>query len=134
MKYSLVFVLLHFSFNCFAQQKENYQLFEGILAVGYVDNGAYLNFTGPNISIQKGESKVILGMLPSLRYKRDIGTTTNPIIFPSLGIGLSCSYKNMVLQLPLYFNPKTNTQNGSWQLGVGIGFKLSALNKNQKIK
>lgn len=50
---------------------------EGIVAAGYVDYGAYLNFTGPNVSYSRGKSKLIFGMLPSLRFKIDTGTTKN---------------------------------------------------------
>jgi hypothetical protein len=97
---------------------------DGIVATGYVDQGAYLNFTGPNVSYTRGKSKLIFGMLPSLRFKLDTGTTKNSPIFPSLGVGLTYAYKKLVLQVPLYYNAKTSTTNGKWNIGVGIGIKL----------
>ena len=50
---------------------------DGIVVAGYVDQVAYLNFTGPNVSYTRGKSKLIFGMLPSLRFKLDTGTTKN---------------------------------------------------------
>lgn len=97
---------------------------DGIIAMGYVDHGAYLNFTGPNLSFSRGKSKIMLGMLPSLRYKQDTGVTKNSPIIPSLGVGLTYSYKRCVFQLPLYYNAKTSTANGNWQLGIGVGFRF----------
>ena len=97
---------------------------DGIVAAGYVDQGAYLNFTGPNVSYTRGKSKLIFGMLPSLRFKIDTGTTKNSPIFPSLGFGLTYAYKKLVFQVPLYYNAKTSTTNGKWNIGVGIGIKL----------
>ena len=99
---------------------------DGIVSTGYVDQGAYLNFTGPNVSYTRGKSKLIFGMLPSLRFKLDTGTTKNSPIFPSLGVGLTYAYKKLVVQVPLYYNAKTSTANGKWLIGVGIGFRLKS--------
>ena len=98
---------------------------DGIVVTGYVDHGAYLNFTGPNVSYTRGKSKLIFGMLPSLRFKLDSGTTKNSPIFPSLGVGLTYAYKKLVLQVPLYYNAKTTVSNGKWTNGVGIGFRFT---------
>jgi hypothetical protein len=125
MKTTLLLLLFTTFLSVNAQQKPQAQIFEGIVAVGYVDNGAYLNFTGPNISWQKGQSKVLLGMLPSLRYKIDQGATVNVRIYLALGAGLTYSYQRFVFQVPLYYNPKTATTNGNWQIGCGLGIKLS---------
>jgi hypothetical protein len=124
MKTTLLLLLYTTVFSVNAQQKPQAQIIEGVIVAGYVDNGAYLNFTGPNISWQKGQSKVILGMLPSLRYKVDQGATVNARIYPALGAGLSYSYQRFVFQVPLYYNPKTATANGNWQIGCGLGIKL----------
>lgn len=107
-----------------AKAKIAFNPFDGILVLGYVDNGAYLNFTGPNISFTKGKSKVLLGMLPSLRYKEDHNTIKNSPITPNLGVGLTYCYRKFVFQVPLYYNPKTTTTNGKWNVGVGLGFRL----------
>jgi hypothetical protein len=125
MKNSLPLLLFTSVLSINAQQKTQTQIFDGIVAAGYVDNGAYLNFTGPNISWQKGQSKVLLGMLPSLRYKVDQGATVNARIYPALGAGLTYSYQRFVFQVPLYYNPKTASTNGNWQIGCGLGIKLS---------
>ncbi|MNJ86185.1 hypothetical protein D3C87_36730 [compost metagenome] len=98
--------------------------FDGIVVAGYVDNGAFLNFTGPNISFAHKSSKLILGMLPSLRYKEDNGIFKNSPITPNLGVGLTYCYKMIAVQVPLYYNSKTATANGRWNVGVGIGMRL----------
>jgi hypothetical protein len=126
MKTTLLLLLFASALNVNGQQKTATQIFDGIVTAGYVDNGAYLNFTGPNISWQKGQSKVLLGMLPSLRYKVDQGATVNARIYPTLGAGLTYSYQRFVFQVPLYYNPKTPASNGNWQIGCGLGIKLSA--------
>lgn len=124
MKTTLLLILFTITFSVNAQQKPQAQIIQGMIVAGYVDNGAYLNFTGPNISWQKGQSKVLLGMLPSLRYKVDQGATVNARIYPALGAGLSYSYQRFVFQVPLYYNPKTASTNGNWQIGCGLGIKL----------
>lgn len=98
---------------------------EGVIVAGYVDDGAFLNFAGPNISFKKGSSKFMLGMLPSLRFKEDKSTgSTNSTVVPALGLGLSYIYKRLVIQVPLYYNAKTSTKNGEWVVGAGLGLKL----------
>lgn len=98
--------------------------FDGTFILGYVDNGIFLNFTGPNISYTNKSSKIILGMLPSLRYKEDRGTYKNSPITPNLGVGLTYCYKKFAIQVPLYYNAKTSTSNGKWNIGIGIGMRL----------
>ncbi|WP_300666929.1 hypothetical protein [Fluviicola sp.] len=98
--------------------------FDGVFILGYVDNGVFLNFTGPNISYTNKGSKIILGMLPSLRYKEDRGTYKNSPITPNLGVGLTYCYKKFAIQVPLYYNAKTSTSNGKWNIGIGIGMRL----------
>lgn len=101
--------------------------FSGVLVSGFVDNGAFLNFTGPNLSLSKGKSQLLVGMLPSLRIKQDSGTTTNSVITPTLGFGITYCYQAFAFQIPCYYNPKTATKNGEWNIGVGVGIKLNAL-------
>lgn len=106
--------------------------FSGILVSGYVDNGAFLNFTGPNLSFTKRKSQLLVGMLPSLRIKQDAGTTTSSMITPTLGFGITYCYRAFAFQIPCYYNPKTSTKNGEWNIGVGIGIKLSSLKFEEK--
>ena len=101
--------------------------FSGIFVSGYVDNGAFINFTGPNLSFTKGKSQFLVGMLPSLRIKKDTGATTNSLITPTLGLGITYCFRAFAFQIPCYYNPKTALKNGAWNIGVGVGIKLNAL-------
>lgn len=98
--------------------------FDGVITGGYVDKGAFINFTGPNISFTHKGSKILLGMLPSLRYKEDKGMFKNSPVTPNLGVGLTYCYKMLAFQVPLYYNAKTTTANGRWNIGIGIGVRL----------
>jgi hypothetical protein len=120
---------------CYAQDpKVKVSAYDGIVIVGYVDNGGFSNFTGPNINLVYKDSKFILGALPSLRYKQDNSTPKNSFVTPNLGIGFTYSYKLFAIQIPLYYNAKTATQNGNWQIGFGLGLRLNEFNtKNKKI-
>ncbi|MBX3163021.1 MAG: hypothetical protein KF900_00955 [Bacteroidetes bacterium] len=111
------------------ETKVNTAVYDGILIVGYVDRGAFLNFTGPNINLVKGKSKFILGMLPSLRFKEDEGITRNAFVTPSLGVGFTYSYKIWAVQIPVYYNAKSAVKNGKWQIGVGVGLRLNGFKK-----
>lgn len=122
-----------------AQEPEvNISVYDGIVILGYVDNGGFSNFTGPNINMVYKNSKFILGALPSLRYKKDNSTPKNSFVTPSLGIGVTYSYKLFAVQIPLYYNAKTASKNGNWQVGFGLGLRLNALNtktnKNEERK
>lgn len=126
MRKILCVSLIMYSSSIFAQQeKVMLTFYDGLIIGGYVDNGAFLNFTGPNINATFNNSKFILGMLPSLRFKEDKATPKNAVITPNLGIGFTYSYKIMALQVPLYYNAKTATENGKWHIGLGIGFRLN---------
>jgi hypothetical protein len=111
-------------------QEENTRIqfaaYDGIMVAGYVDHGAFLNFTGPNVSWSSNKTKIMLGMLPSLRFKEDKKEVKNAFVTPTLGVGLTYVYKKVVLQLPLYYNAKTGTENGKWNAGIGIGIKLKS--------
>ena len=106
--------------------------YDGVIAAGYVDQGAFLNFTGPNINLTYKSSKFILGMLPSLRFKEDNGATRNSFITPNLGVGFTYSYKLLALQVPCYYNTKTSTTNGKWNIGIGIGMRINSFNRQKK--
>lgn len=64
-------------------------------------------------------------MLPSLRIKEDQSEgTKNSAIMPTLGAGLTFVYKKLALQVPVYYNSKTATQNGAWKVGLGLGYSF----------
>lgn len=111
---------------CFSQETDSKiktSFFDGSVVAGYVDHGAFINFTGPNISYKNKDFKVMLGMLPSLRIKEDRSAETkNSAVIPTLGTGFTVLYKKFALQLPLYYNSKTSTQNGAWKTGIGLGY------------
>lgn len=113
---------------CFAQEsaaKVKVAFFDGVAVAGYVDHGAFINFTGPNVNVTHKDVKFILGMLPSLRIKEDKSSgTKNNMITPNLGIGLTAVYKKMALQIPMYYNSKTAAENGSWKVGIGLGYSF----------
>ena len=127
---SFIFLLC---LNTLSAQQTNIStvLYDGIIVAGYVDDGAFVNFTGPSLKFQKDKSSIMFGMLPSLRFKEDKGITKNSFIFPSLGLGITYSYKYLALQVPIFYNPKTSVDNGKWHLGVGIGLKLNYFTKNK---
>ena len=106
------------------EQKVKMVIFDGVVVSGYVDNGAYLNFTGPNINMTVKKSKLILSMLPSLRFKEDKSLIKNSLVTPSLGAGLTFCYKSFAIQVPFYYNAKTTTANGKWNIGAGIGYRF----------
>ncbi len=110
-----------------AQTTTKAVLFEGILVAGYVDHGAFINCTGPGIKFSKKPYTILVGMLPSLRFKEDkvaAGASQNALVTPNLGLGLTAVYKHIALQTPLYYNSKTATKDGKWNLGVGLGYKF----------
>ena len=125
MKASIATIIFLCSIKCFAQpEKLKFSAFDGYIIVGYVDDGAFINFTGPNINYSIKDSKFVVGMLPSLRFKEDHGPTKNSLITPNLGVGITYSYKIWSFQLPFYYNSKTDTDNGRWHIGVGAGLRL----------
>lgn len=120
-----LFLLLVVGF-AFSQEKAvKVAVYDGVVVGGYVDEGAYLNFTGPNLGITLAQTKFIFGMLPSLRFKSDHGIPKNSFVTPSLGVGITFIYKRFALQLPLYYTAKTSKSDGKWMLGAGIGIKLN---------
>lgn len=131
IKISFAALLLLFSLNGYSQsEKVKFSAFDGYAIVGYVNNGGFINFTGPNISYSTKESKCLIGLLPSLRFKEDnTGVTKNSFVTPNLGVGLTYSYKVWSFQIPLYYSPKTATENGKWDVGVGIGLRLNKIKK-----
>lgn len=117
-----------------SSQNENihFSIYDGVIAIGYVNQGGFLNFTGPNINLKRKNSKFILGMLPSLRFKDDSSTPKNAFVTPNLGVGFTYSYKMWAIQLPLYYNSKTATNNGQWHIGLGVGLRLNEWKRQEK--
>ncbi len=113
-------------------EKVNFTFYDGIVVGGYVDEGGYLNFTGPNINVTYGKSKFLFGMMPSLRFKEDKSTPKNAFLTPSLGFGLTYSYKALAFQIPLYYNPKTATADGKWHVGLGLGLRINHFNNKRE--
>jgi hypothetical protein len=103
---------------------------DGTVVIGYVNQGGFINFTGPNLQLSWNENRLLLGMLPSLRFKKDQDRNTQNAFFtPALGVGFTYSWRKLTLQLPLYYEPKTANSNGMWQLGFGMGMRLWGLKK-----
>lgn len=103
-------------------------LFEGIVVGGYADHGGYINCTGPAVKyICAPKVSVLLGLLPSLKIKEDkveVGKPKNSIVTPSLGFGLTAVFRQIAVQLPAFYSSKTNTTDGKWRLGIGVGYKF----------
>ncbi len=128
MKKLIGFALIFASISNFAQEnnsKVNVSFFDGIAVAGYVDKGGFLNFTGPNVNFVHHQTKIMFGMLPSLRIKEDKSATTkNSVLMPTLGMGVTVAYKKLALQIPLYYNAKTAAENGKWNVGIGLGYRF----------
>lgn len=106
------------------QEKVSFSVFDGTIVAGYVDQGAFLNFLEPNINFSKGNSRITLGMLPSLRFKEDNSIPKNSPVTPNLGGGITYTYKKIAFQVPFYYNAKTAVRNGSWTTGIGMGYRF----------
>lgn len=120
-----VAAFLFFSLLCHAQDtKISAAFFDGTVVAGYVDKGGFVNFTGPNVNMVSGSSRIALGMMPSLRFKDDTGATRNAFVTPSLGAGITWSYKHLAFQVPFYYNAKTATRDGKWNVGIGLGYRF----------
>jgi hypothetical protein len=119
-----------FAINSQAQDTEKKitaTLGEGVVIAGYVDNGGFLNFTGPSLKLIHKPYVVWLGCLPSIRIKEDIvatGAKKNSVVTPSLGFGLTFAYKHLAVQAPMYYNAKNTTSDGNWNVGLGLGYKF----------
>ena len=103
-------------------------LFDGTFVAGYSGKGGYINCTGPGIKYKKGNTSLLLGLLPSLRIKKDdtglAGSTENKLITPSLGFGITATIHHFALQIPAFYTNKTTLEDGKWHLGIGIGYKF----------
>lgn len=102
-------------------------LFEGVVALSYIDKGAAINFTGPGIKYTNKPFSLLAGVLPSLKIKEDNSpgnVPKNAIIMPSLGCGITAIYKHIALQMPLLYTAKTSNKDGKWNVGIGLGYKF----------
>lgn len=102
-------------------------LWEGMLVTGYVGKGAYINCGGPSVKWTLQPFSLSIGLFPAVRIKKDnslSGTTKNAAIMPSTGVGITSSFKHLVLQIPLFYDSKTVTNNGKWHAGIGVGYKF----------
>lgn len=107
-------------------------IFGGYVVAGYVDDGGFTNFTGPNITLTRGNSVFMLSALPSLRYKVDRSEPhSNAFVTPALGAGFTYAYKKVAFQLASYYNSRTATADGQWHLGFGLGLRMSEFNKKK---
>ena len=124
-KYVLIFTVLLSGVAAVAQEGGiRFGLFDGIVMAGYAGKGGFLNFAGPNLAYTSGNSRIMIGMLPSLRFKEDRSAVKNAFVTPNLGMGITFVYKKAAVQIPLYYNSKTASLNGKWVVGVGVGMKL----------
>lgn len=128
------FILLFFISNlCIAQQASNTPpkpallAWDGLAVVGYVNRGAFVNFGGPTVKLNKKPLSVGFGILPTMRIKTDQvaeGAKKNSIVTPTAGFGFTMVFKHVAIQVPFYYNAKSSTQNGAWNGGLGIGYKF----------
>jgi hypothetical protein len=110
-----------------AEKKVSLTVAEGVVVGGIVDGGGYINFTGPSIKIISKPYVIWFGVLPSLRIKEDdvpAGAKKNSLITPALGVGITFAYKHFAVQIPTYYNGKTSTSDGKWNVGLGVGYKF----------
>ena len=114
--------------NGYAQKKiPAISLWDGMAVAGYVDKGAFINFGGPSIKLVQKPWDCRIGILPTMRIKKDNvpkGAINNSILTPTAGFGFTMVYKHFVTQVPFYYNSKTATTNGKWNVGIGIGYKF----------
>jgi hypothetical protein len=121
----LALTMLFFSTK--AQTTTKAVLFDGVLVAGYVDHGAYINCAGPGIKFTKKPYSVLLGLLPSLRIKEDkvaAGASQNSLVTPTLGFGATAAFRHIAVQVPFYYNTKSASKDGAWNVGVGLGYKF----------
>ncbi len=102
-------------------------IWDGMAIAGYVNDGAFVNFGGPTIKLIKKPWIFGFGILPTMRIKEDkvaAGAKKNSIVTPTAGFGFTFLYKHFVTQVPFYYNAKSTTVDGKWNVGVGIGYKF----------
>lgn len=122
---TLIVILLFCFTTSVAQKKEvSFKAWDGAVVAGYIDKGAFVNFTGPGVKWTRRPCSLLIGVLPSIKIKEDKSAVKNSFLTPSLGAGITFAVKKLVLQLPFYYIPKTATENGQWKTGLGLGYKM----------
>ncbi len=102
-------------------------VFDGIIVAGYANNGAYINCTGPAIKYSRQSFTVMAGLLPTLLFKQEEkrdDVPRNAAVMPTLGFGLTAIYRRFAIQLPTFYTPKTNVDDGKWKPGIGVGYRF----------
>ncbi len=121
--------LFGFVFNSLQAQnnKPSVTAWDGMAIAGYVNDGGFVNFGGPTVKLIKKPWVFGFGILPTMRIKEDkvvAGAKKNSIVMPTAGFGFMFAYKHFVTQVPFYYNSKTATTDGKWNVGLGIGYKF----------
>ncbi len=107
--------------------KPSVTVWDGMAIAGYVNDGGFVNFGGPTVKLIKKPWVFGFGILPTMRIKEDKvakGASKNSMVMPTAGFGFTVVYKHFVTQVPFYYNSKTATANGKWNVGLGIGYKF----------
>jgi hypothetical protein len=102
-------------------------IWDGMIVAGYVGHGGYADFGGPSIKWSMKPCSIALGLFPAVRIKKDKvaeGAKKNSSIVPSTGFGITSNFKHLVIQIPVFYDAKTASADGKWNLGVGIGYKF----------
>lgn len=109
-----------------AQDKKiSTKIVDGIVVVGYTDRGGYINCTGPAVKYTNPQWNLMLGLLPSIKIKEDTATVKNATFTPTLGFGATLTFfKHLAIQIPAFYIPKANINDGKWTLGFGLGYKI----------
>ena len=115
-----------------ARIKTGFAGYDGTIIGGYVNGGGFINFMGPNLNFSIKKHRIVIGMLPSLRFKEDNSTPRNSLVMPTLGVGITYSWRFLAIQVPLYYSPKTAAADGSWDIGVGAGLRINEFIKKKK--
>lgn len=109
-----------------AQDKKiSTNIFDGIVLAGYTDRGAYINCAGPAVKYARQKWTLMVGLLPSIKIKKDTSPVKNAAFTPTLGFGATLTvFKHLAIQVPTFYIPKTSTHSGKWTLGFGLGYKI----------
>lgn len=118
--------------SCHAQDKsldKSIHIFDGYVVGAFLDGGGNLNFMRPNFNLKWNKNTLVFGMLPSLRLNR-LSENNRLHLFPTLGAGITYSYKNIAFQIPFYYNFNSDLQQVNWNVGIGIGYYFNYSNNN----
>ncbi len=124
MKPLVIIFLFCFSASVAQKKEVSFKAWDGAVIAGYMDQGAFVNFTGPGVKWTRKPCSLLIGVLPSLKIKEDKSAVKNSLLTPTLGAGVTLVVKKLALQLPFYYIPKTAAENGKWKAGLGLGYKF----------